>query len=130
MSSERILIVEDHPGIRNSLRWNLQVAGFHVAEAMNGFEALEILRSEPPDVMLLDLSMPVMNGLVVLSEFGDIRPKPPTRVIVMTAHRSTPMVVEAMRMGASDYLVKPIHAGELRNRIAALLVKPALSSRS
>jgi len=124
MSSERILIVEDDAGIRNSLRWSLQVAGYSVAETTNGVEALEILRSEPPDVMLLDLSMPVMNGLVVLAELGEMRPKPLTRVVVVTAHRSTSLVVEAMRMGASDYLVKPIHAGDLWNCIAATIARP------
>jgi DNA-binding NtrC family response regulator len=121
MSSERVLIVEDHPGIRKSLRWNLQVAGYNVAEASNGMEALEIVRNEPPEVMLLDLSMPVMNGLVVLAEMNEMRPRPGTRIIVMTAHRSTPLVVEAMRLGASDFLVKPVHPRDVQNCIASMI---------
>jgi DNA-binding response OmpR family regulator len=127
MSSERILIVEDHPGIRTSLRWNLQAAGYLVAEAEDGLAALTIMREEPPDLVLLDLSMPKMNGMVFLTELREMNPRPPTLVIVMTAHRSTPIVVEATRLGASDFLVKPVKAQELRLSIENVLAltKPA-----
>jgi DNA-binding response OmpR family regulator len=121
MKPVKVLIVEDDPAHAKVLRWNLTVAGYLVAEAHNGVEAPQILKEEPPELMLLDLSMPEKNGLVLLAEMAEMQPRPPTRVVVMTAHRSTPVVVEAMRLGASDVLIKPIRSQELRTSLAAVL---------
>ena len=119
--AERVLVIEDEPAMRTILRWNLQLAGYRVAEASDGVQAMNILRDEAPELALLDLSLPRMNGMVFLQKLAAMSPRPATRVIVMTAHQSTPLVVEAMRLGAADYLIKPIKPIELRTSIDTAL---------
>ncbi len=109
--SERILVVDDEKLIRWSLRENLERAGYQAIEAEDGEQALEVLEREGVDLLLLDIRMPVKNGLQVLEQVVANYPETPT--ILMTAYSSVQGAVEAMKRGAHDYLVKPFNQEEV-----------------
>ena len=108
----RVLIAEDDRTTRNAARVALQLDGHLVAEATNGIEALEILRAEPPDVLLLDLDLPGIGGISLLDEIA--QRKLAIRVIVMTACRESGLAGDLMRLGASGLLHKPVSAADLK----------------
>ncbi len=112
----RVLIADDEASLRKLLRKELGRAGLEIAEAGRGDEALKRLREEPFDVLLLDLKMPGMEGLDVLREAR--RAGSSVEVIVLTAHGSIESVVEAMKLGAFDYLTKPCRLAELELLVA------------
>ena len=93
--------------------------GFKVLSAENGEEALKIFRREEPDLVILDFKMPKMDGMEVLRNIKDANPKTP--VIMITAHGSTEVAVEAMKIGALDYISKPFDNEELRVTIRKAL---------
>jgi DNA-binding NtrC family response regulator len=105
MSKEKILIVDDDPQIRLVLADRLHASGFCVHQAHNGKRGLEVVAEENPDLVLLDLQMPEMDGLEVLSRLQKNCPDLP--VIMLTAHGSIEHAVDAMKRGASDFLPKP-----------------------
>jgi DNA-binding response OmpR family regulator len=121
MNTASILIVDDEPNIRTSCRICLESAGYTVLEARNGSEALEAVLRNPPDLMLLDLAMPAMDGMSVLAEMQTLWDRYPTRVIVVTAHGSVKTAIQAVRLGASDFLEKPVTPEELRASVASVL---------
>ena len=101
----KILIVDDEETARKSLSDILRLEGYHVATKANGEEAVGALEAEDFDLMLLDLKMPGMDGLEVLERAGDLAPD--TKVIMLTAHGALESAIEALRMGAHDYILKP-----------------------
>lgn len=107
----KILIVDDEPLIRLSLTEWLKEENYLTRAVEDGPGALEALRKEPWDIMLLDLKMPGMDGLDVLREAKKIAPQ--TTVIMMTAYASVASSVQAMKEGAYDYIVKPFDVQEL-----------------
>ncbi len=118
-----MLIVDDELGVRSSLRWLL--AGQHrVSEADSVDAALERLRAEPIDLVLLDLVLPGRSGLELLLELKKREPAPPA--IMITATRSLDAAVQAMREGAADYVTKPFDADELRIKVQRILERGAL----
>jgi len=121
MSSPRILVVDDEVNIRTSVRLCLESAGYIVQQASNGSEALEQIISDHPDLVLLDLAMPIMDGMKVLAEMRNMWANFPTRVIVITAHGSVRTAIQAIRLGASDFLEKPFVPEDLRLSVASVL---------
>jgi DNA-binding response OmpR family regulator len=121
MPSPTILVVDDEANIRTSVRLCLEGAGYVVQQACNGSEALQQIVRDPPDLMLLDLAMPVMDGMRVLAEMRSLWARHPTRVIVVTAHGSVKTAIQAMRLGASDFLEKPFLPEDLRLSVASVL---------
>jgi two-component system response regulator AtoC len=107
----RILVVDDEEIVRESLGGWLEKDGFFVASAPDGKTAVERLKAEPWDVLLLDLKMPGMDGLQVLEEAKKLRPE--AAAVIMTAYATVDTAVAAMKMGAFDYLVKPFDPEEL-----------------
>lgn len=105
MLKDTVLIVDDEADISLILKLQLEDAGYRTVRAADGVEALECLARQPFDLMLLDIKMPRMNGIQVLerarTDFPDVA------VVMMTAHGSESIAVEAMKKGASDYLAKP-----------------------
>ncbi|MGA8891862.1 MAG: sigma-54 dependent transcriptional regulator [Anaeromyxobacteraceae bacterium] len=120
----RVLVVDDQRNMRVTTAIVLRQAGFEVAEADGGAEALEKLAAEPFDVVLTDLRMGAVDGLEVLR--GALEASPSTQVIVMTAFGSIESAVEAVRRGAYDYLTKPFQSDELRVRVEKALEKRRL----
>ena len=105
--NETILIVEDERSIRSLLRTYLESEGYTVREAADGTEGLESIRQSPPDVVLLDLSMPPPQGMDVLRAIrNSTMPRKPA-VIILTAYGSVKLAVEAMKLGALEFLEKP-----------------------
>jgi DNA-binding response OmpR family regulator len=125
MNAATILVVDDEANIRMSVRACLEGAGYIVLEARNGSDALTQLATHPPDLMLLDLAMPVMDGLSVLAELQNLWDRYPTRVVVVTAHGSVKTAIQAVRLGASDFLEKPFLPEDLRLSVASVLRESA-----
>jgi two-component system, OmpR family, KDP operon response regulator KdpE len=116
----QILIVDDEPQIRNMLRITLQAADFKTEETDNGKAAVRLVTSIKPDLMLLDLGLPDVDGLVVLKQIREFSPMP---VIIVSARDHTSAIVEAFEAGADDYVVKPFAMEILIARIKANLRK-------
>ncbi|CAN5175122.1 hypothetical protein BH09GEM1_BH09GEM1_48100 [soil metagenome] len=123
--NKRILIADDEPNIRLVLRTALESVGHEVIEAANGREALAAIDTQTPDLMVLDLSMPVMDGMAVLEALRERPAKTKPRVIVLTAYGSVPAAVKAVRLGARDFIEKPVTPDDLRLSVTAVLEEPA-----
>lgn len=104
--SPRLLIIDDDDGVRDSMAAYLRDLGYIVDQAESGPRGLEIFEQNPPDVVLLDLKMPTLDGLSVLKALGQSPANVP--IIVVSGAGVMNDVVEALRYGASDYLIKPI----------------------
>jgi DNA-binding response OmpR family regulator len=114
-----ILVVEDDDKMRAGLEETLRERGFRVATAENGTEALRKINEEAFDLVLTDLMMPGIDGMDVLREVKKHRPA--TRVIMITAYGTIDSAVEAMKHGASDYLVKPFGVGDVVAKVGKVL---------
>ncbi|WP_429884308.1 sigma-54-dependent transcriptional regulator [Geoalkalibacter halelectricus] len=121
MGKHKILVVDDEHLIRWSLEQNLSKQGYEVFTAGSGEDALRLVRDESPDLMLLDIQLPGINGLEVLEKAKDLDPE--LIVIMITALGVLETAVKAMRMGAYDYIGKPFNLDEL-----AITIKKALET--
>jgi two-component system response regulator AtoC len=120
MSSQRVLVVDDEAKMQRVLEIMLKRMGHEVACAGHGAEALQILKSEPADLVISDLRMPGMSGIELLKALRDQGDEVP--VIIMTAYGTIESAVEAMKLGACDYIVRPFEVDALEltiNRILA-----------
>ncbi len=116
---EAILVADDEPGVRESLAEVLRDAGYAVQTAADGAAALAALERDDFAVVITDLRMPGADGLAVLRRAREISPQ--TLVVVMTAHGSVETAVEALRAGATDYLLKPVVFDDLLAKVEHLL---------
>lgn len=114
----RILVVDDERGLVKLIRLNLEQDGFEVLEANNGAEAMEKLRVTLPDLVLLDVMMPDMDGFQVLKMIREIGNTP---VIMLTAKGEESDIVRGLELGADDYITKPFSPKILTSRIRAVL---------
>ncbi len=119
MKKKRVLVVEDEFAIRRGVVDALTLSGYDVLEAADGEEGLRQGRSAEVDLVLLDLLMPKLDGLQVLSELRKTNPALP--IIILTARGSEEDRVRGLRGGADDYVVKPFSARELLARVEAVL---------
>jgi DNA-binding response OmpR family regulator len=113
----RILAVDDEPRIRNFLVSKLKASGYEVLTAGNGFEGLEQAQAQEPDLIVLDLLMPKMDGLQMLKELRTFSVVP---VIILTAKGADVDRIKGLQLGADDYLPKPFNPDELVARIEAI----------
>jgi DNA-binding response OmpR family regulator len=123
MSSERILVVEDDRTIARFVELELAHAGYRVEKVADGSAALEILQNDPPDLVVLDLMLPGVDGLEVARQVREAGSRMP--ILMLTARAETKDVVSGFESGADDYLRKPFEIPELLSRIAALLKRTA-----
>nr|WP_302650001.1 response regulator transcription factor [uncultured Agathobaculum sp.] len=119
---KKILIVEDEANIRELLRLYLEREGYTVIEAENGVEGIKQWKSEKPDMILLDVMMPVMDGWTVCKE---IRAESDVPIIMITAKGETADRVSGLEMGADDYIVKPLEMPEVIARVRAVFRRMA-----
>jgi DNA-binding response OmpR family regulator len=126
MKSPSILLTDDESNIRLTLRAALEADGYAIAEASNGADALEAIKRETPDLIVLDLNMPQMDGMAVLEHLKSMAAINKPRVIVLTAYGSIAIAVRATRLGAVDFLEKPITPTELRQTVRSVLTEPEL----
>jgi two-component system phosphate regulon response regulator PhoB len=121
MSTQTILIIEDEPALVEVLTYNLEKEGFEVLTANNGRDGLERARAVLPDAVILDLMLPLVDGLQVCSQ---LRSDPKTqniRVLMLTARSEETDEVVGFNVGADDYVTKPFKVRPLVHRIKALL---------
>ena len=114
----RILVVDDERRMVGFIRLNLEQDGFEVVEAYNGTEALERLRDSLPDLILLDVMMPDIDGFEVLRTIREVSQVP---VIMLTAKGEEDDKVKGLELGADDYITKPFSPRELVSRVRAVL---------
>ncbi len=117
----KILIADDDRLIASMLSYRLTNGGHRVVQAHNGEEALNMAAAEPPDVILLDIMMPVMDGLHVLQHLKGDPVLQRVPVIMVTALGHEKDVVGCLKVGAADFVVKPFNLNELVARIEAVL---------
>ena len=113
-----ILICDDEEGIRESFKLILEDQ-YNLKFATNGPEALEMLKTLNPALMMLDIKMPKIHGLEVLKQIKQLKPKLP--VIIVTGYQSVEMAQEALRLGAADYIPKPFESKQILKAVATAL---------
>ena len=124
----RVLVVDDDPSLVRTLQINLRARGYEVLIARDGRTALQVAAEETPDILVLDLGLPDLDGISVLHRLRTFTAVP---VVVLSARHSSDDKVEALDLGADDYVTKPFGVEELMARIrAALRHVPTDSPRS
>ena len=123
---EKILVVDDIEDIRSLLQEALQANGYHTLEAADGREALSMIEAESPDLVILDIAMPVMSGFQVLRQ---LRKNSDIPVIMLSARTDTVDKVESLELGADDYITKPFEIAEMTARVEAVLRRRKTMSR-
>ena len=117
----RILVVDDHPANVKALRLFLKAEGHEVLEATNGVEALEAVAQQHPDLVLLDIMMPGMDGYEACARMKEMRGRDFLPVIMVTAKTETDSLVKAFDQGADEYVTKPFEPLELMARVRSML---------
>ncbi|RMD77957.1 MAG: DNA-binding response regulator, partial [Chloroflexi bacterium] len=118
LKDKLVLVVDDEPRMITFMRMNLELEGMRVTTATNGREAVEKVREEMPDIVLLDVMMPVMDGFEALRRIRSFSQVP---VIILTAKDEEEDRVRGLELGADDYVGKPFSQRELISRIRAVL---------
>ena len=117
MKQFRVLVVDDEPRILKFLKLRLKVSGYEVLTADNGLEALEQVQAQEPDLLVLDVVMPGMDGFETLRQVRAVSSVP---VIILSAKEANTDKVRGLELGADDYLAKPFSPDELVARIEAV----------
>jgi DNA-binding NtrC family response regulator len=124
MDSERILLVDDEDDFAQLLSERLESRGLRVDTAGNGLEALEKVKKGDFDVVVLDMVMPVMDGIETLERLREERPE--LQIILLTGHATVEKGVQAIKLGAADFLEKPADIDALMEKIRTAKVKKTL----
>jgi DNA-binding response OmpR family regulator len=125
-----VLVVDDEPRMIRFIRMNLELEGYHVVEAGNGIEALDQLRKHMPDLVIMDIMMPKMDGFETLQLLREISTVP---VILLTVKGEEEDRIRGLELGADDYVTKPFSPRELVSRVNAVLRRadwPSASPRT
>lgn len=121
--SKKIVLAEDEPQIARLIEFKLKKEGYSVTWKENGEEALKAIKADKPDLILLDIMMPVMDGYEVLRRLKEDENLKSIPVIMLTARAQEKDVVKGIDMGAEDYITKPFHPAELLARVKRILGK-------
>jgi len=116
-----VLLVEDTEDNRFMMRRLLEMTGYHVVEAMNGEEAVKLAQTESPNLILMDLSLPVIDGLAATRLIRKLPGCESTPIIAVSAHDTSDFQSEAIEAGCNTYVTKPIDFAELEDLIVELL---------
>jgi DNA-binding response OmpR family regulator len=127
MKNKNVLIVDDEKNIRLTLSMALEPLGLNIDTAINGEDALSILKTRDIDIILLDLKMPGIDGIEVLRRVREIHSD--IRVIIITAHGTIDSAVEAMKLGAVDFLQKPFAPQEIREIVSRVIARDELEEK-
>ncbi|MCO5223558.1 MAG: response regulator transcription factor [Thermomicrobiales bacterium] len=126
-----VLVVEDDPGVASLLRRGLAFEGYDVSHVSDGAQALVSIRNQPPDLLILDVMLPVMNGIDVAKRIRSAEAQSGSKslpILMLTARDAVPDRIAGLDAGADDYLVKPFSLDELMARLRALLRRGATSA--
>ncbi|MDN5710398.1 MAG: response regulator transcription factor [Planococcus sp. (in: firmicutes)] len=118
MNSATVLIVEDEDGIRELMRLFLVKKGYKIIEAEDGYEAMDVLSKENPDLILLDIEMPGMSGLELCEK---IRIRTKTPILFVSYRKELAYKIQGLEVGGDDYITKPFDFTELEARVKAIL---------
>src|SRR5579883_2646819 len=118
MTTTKVLVIDDEPQIRGALKMGLERNEYQVCLAANGEEGLSLAATELPDVVILDLAMPGLDGFEVCRQLREWTKIP---IIVLSVRNSQDDIIKALDLGADDYLTKPFGVGELMARMRAVL---------
>ena len=120
-SKIKIVVAEDEPALGRLITFKLQRESYEVKWANNGGAALDLVRQEKPDIVLLDVMMPVLDGYQVLKKLKEDEDLKGIPVIMLTSKGQERDVVKGIELGANDYIVKPFRPAELVARVKRLL---------
>ena len=120
-TGSKVLLVEDTEDNRFMMRRLLEMVGYTVVEARNGQEAVRLAESETPALILMDLSLPIIDGLAATRLIRKIPAAEKTPIIAVSAHDTSDFQAEAMTAGCDGYITKPIDFASLESLIARLL---------
>lgn len=118
MEQRTLLVVDDDQGLRELVRISMEHEGYNVIQAANGVECVSAVREQQPDLVILDVMMPEMDGLEACSRLREFSRVP---VVMLTAKVQSIDIVTGLDKGADDYLIKPFNMDELSARVRALL---------
>lgn len=121
MSQTNVLLVDDEVEFASALAERLQLRNYNVKTAHNALEALAVIHSQVPDVIILDLKIPGMDGIETLKTIKKIDPS--IEVIMLTGHGDVQSVAEGMKSGVFEYIMKPVDIGELTVKIDKAMKK-------
>jgi len=121
----KILIIDDERPIRETLEMFLREKGYEVATSEKGEEGLELIDRDPPDIVILDILLPGIDGLEVLRKIREVAK--PMKVIMITAYHDAEMSIRAVSLGAFGYIRKPIDAAEFEMMIERAVNHPNLT---
>jgi two-component system KDP operon response regulator KdpE len=110
-----VLVVDNHPKVLRFIEIDLKLRGFEVITTVSGVEALELVKKEKPDIMLLDIIMPVMDGFEVLRQLRSFSQLPVIAFSASPGNRD-----DAIQLGANDFVAKPFHPDDMAKKIEAL----------
>ena len=122
-TSQKVMVVEDFEDNRFMMRRLLEMSGYRVVEAMNGEEAIEVARREQPNLILMDLSLPLLDGLAAtrrIRQYAELRDVP---IVAVSAHDTADFHADALAAGCNDYVTKPIDFDQLESLLLRLLPK-------
>jgi len=114
----RVVVVDDEPSFIKLVTYNLRARGYQVADAANGLDGIERVKESSPDLVILDIRMPGLDGFEVCSYIREISD---AAIIMLTAHGAEGDKIRALDRGADDYMTKPLGVGELMARVRAVL---------
>jgi CheY-like chemotaxis protein len=120
-----VMVVDDNEDLREMLRYMVERLGYRVVEAENGREAIEIVRHKCPDLILMDLSMPVMDGLAATRLLRQMEEVSHVPIVAITANRREQSQAEALAAGCNEYLIKPVNFHQLHSLLGTWLPAPA-----
>jgi CheY-like chemotaxis protein len=121
MSKAKVLIVDDEPFNIDVLEQALDGTDYQVVTASNGKEAWDKIQSEQPDLILLDLMMPVMDGFAVLAKVKEDSMLRDIPIIIVSAEHDSKSVVKGIKQGAEDYLIKPVNTAHFLQKVKEFL---------
>lgn len=119
----KILIADDEPAILELLRRTLELEGYEPSLASDGETALRRIKSEEPELVLLDVMMPVLDGWQVLEKIADVHARKRPRVIVLTAKGTERDIAKGLGLGACEYVIKPFEIADLLATIREVLAR-------
>ncbi|WP_027849756.1 response regulator transcription factor [Marinospirillum minutulum] len=125
----KVLVVDDEPNIVLSLEFLMQQAGFDVTTALDGESALALVNENPPDLVLLDISLPGISGFEVLEQLRNQPSFKRLPIVMLTAHGREVEREKGLALGADDYITKPFSTRQLVEKVQALLNESSPSSQ-
>lgn len=127
MGKLKVLVADDEPALRKLLKTNMELEGYETLEAANGAEVLESVKRDNPDIILLDIMMPVMDGWEVLTELA-ANPEYSQKVILVSAKASDDAQLQGWELGADEYITKPFDLDSLLERVREVAARTEAES--